>query len=138
MLQRRQGRLWHGIVLAALLALPVPCADAAYSPKLKRYPYLTDVVGTSATVNWATDRSNSTAVVKYGKVASGSCTANAQAATRTSISIDSVDEYQWKARFTVEPDTEYCYRVYLGSNEDLLGTDPSPRFRTQLPAGSAL
>jgi hypothetical protein len=32
------------------------CARAANSPELKRYPYLTNLVGTSATVNWATTR----------------------------------------------------------------------------------
>jgi len=137
-LQRRQGELWHrfAVILLLVLLAAAPAAEAAYSSKLKRYPYLTDVVGTSATVNWATDRSASTAVVRYGKVADGSCTADTEAATRTSISVDSVNEYQWKARFTVEPDTEYCYRVYLGSNEDLLGSDPSPRFTSQLLPGS--
>ncbi|MDI3339101.1 MAG: metallophosphoesterase [Sphaerobacter sp.] len=49
--------------------------------------------------------------------------------------MSSVPEYQWKAMLTLEPDTQYCYRVYLGAI-DLLGTDPSPRFWTQIPAGS--
>jgi hypothetical protein len=141
MSQHRQGMLGSGltalgVVLVALAALAPP-AGAAYSTKLKRYPYLTDVVQTSAIVNWATDRSSSTAVVKYGRASGGSCTASTQAATRTSISVNSASEYQWKARLSVEPDTEYCYRVYLGgSNVDLLGSDPSPRFLSQMPAGS--
>ena len=138
--QHRHGSLRRGLAASVLLlllaAIAAAPAGAAYSPKLKRYPYLTDVVGTSATVNWATDRSSSTAVVKYGQVAGASCTADTAAASRTSISVDSVNEYQWTARFAVEPDTEYCYRVYLGSSEDLLGTDTSPRFTSQLLPGS--
>ena len=33
------------------------------------------------------------------------------------------------------PNTEYCYRVYLGTGAaaDLLGTDASPQFWSQLP-----
>ena len=45
---------------ALLMALIWAGSAAAYAPQLMRYPYLTDVVGTSATVNWGTDRSRST------------------------------------------------------------------------------
>jgi hypothetical protein len=33
-----------------------PDSARASAPELRRYPYLTDVVGGSATVNWGTDR----------------------------------------------------------------------------------
>ena len=42
--------------------------------------------------------------------------------------------YQWEAP-PLLPDQAYCYRVTLGGT-DLLGSDPSPRFRTLLPTGS--
>jgi uncharacterized repeat protein (TIGR01451 family) len=116
----------------------VPSADAAYAPELRRYPYLTDVVGSSATVNWGTNTSQTTAVVKWGPVG-GSCTANTANATRTAITVNGVNEYQWSAPLTVTPNTQYCYRVYFGTSPqvDLLATDPSPQFYSQLPAGSA-
>ena len=41
-------------------------AAAAYAPELSRYPYLTDTIGSTATVNWATDRSHTTGRVRYG------------------------------------------------------------------------
>lgn len=47
----------------------------------------------------------------------------------------SVGEYQWKATLGLSAGAQYCYRVYLGTT-DLLGSDPSPWFWTQLPAGS--
>ena len=109
----------------------------AYAPQLMRYPYLTDLVDRYVTINWATDRSQTTGSARWGEVQSdGSCTpVNTVTATRTSITVNSVPEYQWKAMLTLEPDKEYCYRVYLGTI-DLLGSDPSPRFWTQVPAGS--
>ena len=45
-------------------------------------------------------------------------------------------EYQWKATIPVSPDTQYCYRVKLGS-VDLLGTDSSPKFTSQVDSGSS-
>ena len=100
---------------------------------MKRYPYLTDTVNQNATVNFATDRSGTTAKVKYGPL--GSCTANTVSAQRTNLTVNSVLEYQWKAQLTVSPDTQYCYRVYLGTT-DLLGSNASPQFWSQLPVGS--
>jgi hypothetical protein len=128
------------IVLVGVVVALVSAGDAqAYSSKLMRYPYLTDVVGSSATINWATDRSSTTSTVKWGTVAGGSCTVSSKAAAKTSITVGSRDEYQWKATLTLMPNTQYCYRIYFGSSpqEDLLGTDPSPRFFTQLQAGSS-
>src|SRR5688572_1181654 len=128
------------VVLAVLLAT-CPAA-AAYSGQLKRYPYLTDAVDVGAsghvTVNWATDRSATTGSIRWGEVAAdGTCVpASAAPATRTSISVSGVSEYQWKAPLTLVPGREYCYRPRLGEL-DLLAGDPSPRFRTQVPAGSS-
>ena len=41
--------------------------SGGYTAQLKRYPYLTDVVGSFATINWATDRSATTGSVKWGR-----------------------------------------------------------------------
>ncbi len=122
--------------LSALIGLEAPASG--YSSELRRYPYLTDVVETSATVNFGTDRSAATAVVKWGRFGQESCTEHTTTATNTPIAVNSVPQYQWKATFSVEPDTEYCYRVFLGDapEVDLLGADDSPRFRSQIPAGS--
>ena len=49
-----------------------PAAQASVAQQLTRYPYLTDVVTTFATVNWATDRSQITGSIKYG-VAGSNC-----------------------------------------------------------------
>ncbi len=119
-------------VSTSFIPAPAPVA-AAYAPELRRYPYLTDVIQGYATVNWGTDTSGTSASVTWGPI--GSCTANSLAATSTGITVGSTAEYQWKAMLTLAPDTAYCYRVYLGGT-DLLGSDPSPQFRTQLPAGS--
>jgi hypothetical protein len=124
-------------------------AEAA-SSALKRYPYLTDLVngppGTSeayATINWATDRSGTTGLVKWGAVVGGSCTptnpVNVPPANRKNITVNSVLEYQWKANLTLPllaQSAQYCYRVYLDST-DLLGAEASPRFWTQVPRGSS-
>jgi hypothetical protein len=122
-------------------------ALAAYDARLKRYPYLTDLVNDPndpgkgyVAINWATDRSATTGSVRWGAVAGdGSCTASTVvAASQTALTVNSVPEYQWKALLTLTPGTQYCYRVYL-STTDLLGGDPAPRFWTQVPiaAGEA-
>ena len=89
-------------------------------------------------VNWATDITATSAVVKYG-LNGGTCNTNTVTATRTFILVNGVSEYQWKAQLTgLAPDTQYCYRVYFGSAQlDLLAPDASPVFRTQIPAGSS-
>ncbi len=106
--------------------------------QLTRYPYLTDVVGGNATVNFGTDRSNDSAVVRWGQVGVESCTAHTATATKTAVMVHGVGEYQWKAQLsTLAPDTKYCYRPYLGTSQiDLLGRDPAPQFVSQLPSGS--
>jgi hypothetical protein len=140
---RAHRRLLHslGAVLLVVLAAAWSSApaSAAYSPKLKRYPYLTNDVGTVTTVNWATDQSADTAVVKWGRSGVEPCTAHVASATRLSITVHSVAEYQWKATMTgLVPNSAYCYRVYLGSNPevDLLGGDHSPTFQSQVQGGS--
>ncbi len=118
-------------------------STAAFSASLRRYPYLTDVVNSAdsttgyATINWATDRSSTSAAAVWGAVAGdGSCSPTTSVAgTRTPITVNSVALYQWEANLTLLPDQAYCYRVTLGG-ADLLGSDPSPRFRTLLPTGS--
>ena len=144
-----------GLALALLVLIvgvaPVSAtqaATAAYAPQLTRYPYLTDVVLGNATVNFATDQSQNTAFVKYGEVGVESCTAHTVVASHLGFQVypspyDPVNnppkqEFQWKAMLVVKPDTQYCYRVYLGSAPeiDLLGGDQSPTFWTQIPAGS--
>ena len=118
----------------ASLAQP-DSALGAVLPQLKRYPYLTDLVQQSVTVNWSTDKSKTTGSVRYG--IAPNCSSNTATASRQTISVGTVSQYQWKASISgLAPDTLYCYRVYLGST-DLLGTDPTPEFRSQVPAGSS-
>ncbi len=111
----------------------------SYSPALRRYPYLTDAVGPYTTLNWATNRSESSGAVRFGKVGSEACTAHYVLATKTPLSVNGVLEYQWKAQLTLVPGTQYCYRIYLGTSPvnqiDLLGSDPAPSFWTQMPSG---
>jgi len=113
----------------------------ASAPELKRYPYLTDVVASSATVNWATDRSRSSGRVRYGRLGLESCTAHTQTASRSSITVNGVSQYQWRATLSaLIPRARYCYRVEFGTTApvvDLLGTDATPSFLAQLPAGSS-
>ena len=122
-----------GVVTSQLAQ--APAAQAAVAQQLTRYPYLTDVVTTFATVNWATDRSQTKGSVKYGVVGSN-CATKTVSASKTSISVGSAAEYQWKAKLTgLLPNTQYCYRVLLGTT-DLLGSDASPQFWSAIPAGS--
>ena len=112
-------------------------ASTSYDPHLTRAPYLTDLVGTGVIVNFATDRSSSSASVLYGAVGSGgSCTpTTAVTATSIVVAVGSVYEYQWKAKLNLPSAGSYCYRPYLGTT-DLLGTGAAPVFTTQVPAGS--
>jgi chitodextrinase len=125
-----------------LLLMPAPVVAgvsfeytaAAVSSSLTRYPYLTDSIQNSITVNWATTTAGTTGRITWGATDS-SCAANTMSATRTSISVNSVSQYQWKAVLPVTPDRTYCYRVLLDTS-DLLGSDPSPIFTSQVAAGS--
>lgn len=130
------------LLLMGFLAISTASSSPAssYSPALRRYPYLTDVIGSFATINWATDRSESSGLLRFGKVGSEACTAHAVIPTKTSISVNGVLQYQWKAQLNLAPGTQYCYRIYLGTSPtnqiDLLGTDSAPSFWTQVPMGT--
>ena len=128
------------LLLLALWLGSAPSSLAASNPALRRYPYLTDVVGSYATINWGTDRTQSSGAVRYGRVGSESCTAHYVPATKTALSVNGSLQYQWKAQLELLPGTQYCYRVYLGSSPvteiDLLGSDSSPSFWTQMPMGA--
>jgi chitodextrinase len=124
------------VILLLAFILPAASATAAVASSLRRYPYLSDLVQTNVTVNWATTTAVTTGSVTYGLDGSEACSAHQLSATRTSITVGSTAEYQWKAELSgLQPDARYCYRVF-GDTSDLLGTDPSPTFATQLPAGS--
>jgi chitodextrinase len=137
-MQKTVWRLQFVVFLAmTMLGISITpgSAVAATNDMLTRYPYLTDSIQSSITVNWATDRTGaSTGSLSWGPV--GNCDANTTAATKTDITVVSKPEYQWKATIPVTPDTEYCYRPKLGT-VDLLGTDSSPRFTSQVEAGSS-
>ena len=120
-------------VALASLSSPPRAAEAATNGALTRYPYLTDSVQASITLNWATDTSGTTGSATWGPV--GDCAANTVAATRTSMTVGAKPEYQWAATIPVSPDHRYCYRVRLGA-ADLLGSDVSPEFTSQVAAGS--
>jgi hypothetical protein len=126
------------LIIAVSTVIAIPSA-LAYQAALLRYPYLTDVVQANATVNWATDRSATAGYATYGAVGREACTAHRANGSKTSITVGTTGEYQWKAKITgLAAGTAYCYRIFLGSTPaiDLLGSDPTPRFRTLLPAGS--
>lgn len=122
------------LLLGALLAV-APAPARAASSHLRRYPYLTDLVQGWVTINWATDQAAAQGSVRWGERGVESCTAHSAAATSTVVSVNQAALYQWRASLQLKPDTEYCYRVYQGTT-DLLGSDASPRFWSQLPAGS--
>ncbi len=139
---KRQTSLARAMAIVLVLVPTVaavegfaPAALASPAPQLTRYPYLTDVVQGFATVNWGTDRSVTKGTLTYGKVGIETCSAHTVSASKTSITVKSVSEYQWKAKISgLLPNTRYCYRVLLGST-DLLGSDPSPQFTSQIAAG---
>ncbi len=81
------------ITLIGVSASP-SLAVSSYSAALRRYPYLTDVVGSYATINWGTDRSEMSGAVRFGKVGSESCTAHYVTATKTAISVNGVLDTQ--------------------------------------------
>jgi hypothetical protein len=133
------GRNAARVAATALLALcllgAVAAASFGYDPQLRRYPYLTDAASGGVTVNWATDRTATSASVKWGISGSEACTAHTVAAVRTSITVGITPEYQWSARLGIPAGATFCYRVYGGAL-DLLGADASPQSTPQVPAGS--
>lgn len=114
-----------------------PATAQGASSALSRYPYASEVVGNSATIDWATDRSQSTGSAIWGEVNNGTCApSNRVTATGVAITVDSTGEYQWSARLTFPGPGTYCYRPQLGST-DLLGSEPSPQLETAAAPGSA-
>ena len=135
-------RTWRSIVVVLAVVgsvatvSQIQSASAATSAALTRYPYVTDVVGNSARVNWGTDTSQSTGSVTWGAVSGGTCTpTHSVTATKVSITAGKA-EYQWTAPITFPSSGTYCYRVQLGTT-DLLGTDPSPQVTTAAAPGSS-
>ena len=107
------------------------------TPALRRAPYTNEVVGNSATVSWATDRSQSTGTATWGVVSGGQCTpSNVVAASRASITVGSTSEYQWTAVLAFPGPGTYCYRMQL-AGADLLGADPSRQVKTAAAAGTS-
>ena len=112
------------LVLGSVVLAPVTADAAPFNSHLTRAPYLTDLVGLSVNVNWATDRSATTGSLQWGPVTSGTCSlTNTQTANRVSISVGSVSEYQWTAPLTLPSQGTYCYRPLL-TTTDLLATNP--------------
>lgn len=118
------------VVVTTLTAGPA----GAYTGSLTRYPYLTDVVSAgstdNATINWATDQSQTTGYATYGLSGTEACTAHRANGSKTSITVNGVGEEQWKAKITgLIPGASYCYRVFFSNpTVDLLATDASPVF----------
>ena len=116
-------------------ASATPTAD--FDPHLTRAPYLTDLVGLHVAVNFATDRSFTSASAQYGTVGTGgACTPSTTvAATRRNLLVGSVYEYQWKVSLDLPATGTYCYRV-SADGTDLLAGNTSPTFTTQAQPGS--
>jgi hypothetical protein len=129
------GRRIAAVLAVALGVLGIAAPGAsAFTAQLRRYPYLTDASPGGMTVNWATDRTLTSGSVKWGGPGE-TCTAHSATATRSSITVNGVAEYQWTAHIGLSADTTYCYRVF-GATTDLLATDASPKFTTQPPPSS--
>ncbi len=139
----RGGRAWRRVVVLLVLVASVasvvawsPGRAAARSAALTRYPYVSEVVGNSATLNWATDTSQSTGSATWGAVSGGSCTpTNSVTAHPIAITVGSTAEYQWSVPLSFPSPGTYCYRVQL-AGVDLLGTDPSPQVSTAAAPGT--
>jgi hypothetical protein len=102
-LTRVRLRRWAAVITAAAVATAIAVIATpaeASQPQLTRYPYLTDVVATGATLNWATDQSQTTGYATYGAAGSEACTAHRANGSKTGITVGSRAEYQWKAKIT--------------------------------------
>lgn len=132
------GRTAAAGVSASSITRSAP-QPSQFASSLTRAPYLTDLVGLNVAVNFATDQSGKSASLSYGAVdATGTCSlSSAAAASRISIKVGTVSQYQWKVKLALPSAGVYCYRAYLG-NTDLLGSNSSPQFATQIPVGSTL
>ena len=131
-----------GAVTAMLISVLTALPASANTTSLTRYPYLTDVVNAgstdNATVNWATDTSQTTGYATYGLAGTESCTAHRANGSKTAMTVNGVAEEQWKAKITgLTPGASYCYRVFFSNpTVDLLATDTSPVFPVPGTSGS--
>jgi hypothetical protein len=138
----RSTRCWRVVAvlftMAASAAVASPPGSAwAHSPALTRYPYVSEVVGNSATVDWGTDRSQSSGTATWGAVTNGACTpSNPVTAKMVAITVGTTNEYQWSAVLTFPGAGTYCYRAQL-AGADLLAGDPSPQVKTAAAPGSS-
>ena len=124
-------------VAAFGLAAPGFANAAAYDPHLTRAPYVTDLVGLHAIVNFATDQSGTAASVRYGPFDGTTCALSfTQAASRTTVKVGALYEYQWKGSLSLPSSGRYCYRAMLGTT-DLLAAESSAAFTSQVSAGSS-
>jgi hypothetical protein len=91
----------------------------------------------NVTVNWATTTTITSGTVRWGKLGNlGGCDAQATTATKTTITVGTTTEYQWKALLSgLRKGGAYCYRID-GDGTDLLGTDATPDFHAQIGKGS--
>jgi chitodextrinase len=132
----RRGALLLFVVTAVAVTWQSVAASGSV-PSLRRAPYTNEVVGNSATVSWATDRSQTTGTATWGVVNNGQFTPSTSVPpTRASLTVGSTSEYQWPAVLAFPGPGTYCYRVKLGSL-DLLGADPSPQVKTAAAPGTS-
>ena len=137
-----RARVFGGCLSAVflVLAMVAPARAAAiigWNAALLRAPYLTDLVGTHVNVNWATDQSATTGSLRWGPVSGGACTlSHTLTASKSTVLVGSVSEYQWKASLNLPAQGRYCYRPLLAGT-DLLAANGSPQFQTQVAAGDA-
>ena len=133
--RRKYSLMAATATMAAMITSVLPALPAsAYTTSLTRYPYLTDVVNAgstgNATLNWATDTSQTTGYATYGLAGTEACTAHRANGSKTGITVNGVAEEQWKAKITgLTPGASYCYRVFFSNPPvDLLAADTSPVF----------
>ena len=140
---RRRTALWILGTVAPMLVLllVLPASSSGYIAQLKRYPYLTDLVGTSVTVNWAHRQ-----LLDQPAPSSGARSAPSPAPPTRRVRDADRDHRQRRLRVPVEghhhraqADTAVLLPGLLRHRLtiDLLGTDPSPTFTTQIAAGAA-
>jgi len=129
------------IVMAMAVVVARTEAASAASSSLTRYPYVTDVVGNSVRINWATDTTQTTGTATWGAVSGGTCPStltNSVTATNTAFTgFGSKSEYQWTATVSFPSSGTYCYRVQGLGATDLLGTDASPQVTTAAAPGTS-
>ena len=137
---RRHAALASAVLVAASAwAVVLPAGSASgggWSPHLLRYPYVTEVVGTAATVAWGTDQSQPTGSATWGAVSGGTCTpTTVVGATAAPITVGATAEYQWQARLSFPGPGTYCVRVQLAGT-DLLGSASSLSVPTAAAPGT--